>query len=677
MDNIDNDFIFHWNNGNMISIIKTIIDKSVVTNNKIMNYKIRNKSDVSEVISILADDITICQSLHSINGFLQYISSNKNTIKGENMLADHEQFLNSQHGIYKKLLEIKKHELSHEDSQFIEALIKCYNKNGINLSEKNKILLKKVDTEIENIKSSIIKHIQHSENSIMTISYDKLNGMPLHIINTFENIDCDNVKIKLNKLNYNLCMSYIKKDKVRKDIEILYSNNKHSSIMEQIAKLVVYRDKHDKLLTFANHSEYILSNKMCSKSEYIQTFLKKMSEKLDINSNIYDTQYKLEQWKQTNGLNNDIVKEYFEVNDVIHKIIKIYELMFTVEFTKINNVSKWCNDMLVYNIKGNGVNGYLYLDLFNRDGKSKQIRCFCLQSSCMYPVISGKYIKPIVMLGASFNKYTNNTCLLNFDEVTSLFHEFGHVMHHIFGKTKYIIFSGMSVEDDFIETPAQILEQLCYEPYIIKYLSNHYCKKEKMSNNLIDKIIEFKNLENNFNYKKNILVAYFDQIIYSSSNFVKLCESSLVENKIDQIYIAFTLLYEQLNKEINDIQVSEILPHDFLQIICDLDSQYYTILWSKMTAIDLYNRNIKGENINANVGQKLIDCIFKFGGTKPALEMCALYMNNNISSSDNNSTNKPIIKVSKFNNKIKSNKMKHKSECIDSVSNNFCEIIDE
>jgi len=694
MYNIDHDFIFHWNNKNIIQMTNTIIEKSINNNNIIGNYKIENAKDVKNIISLLSDDITICQSLHSICNFMQYVSidNKKNSIKAEMLLSNHEKSLNMRTDIYNKLLEIKQFKnitLSTEDEQFINELIVCYKKNGIELSMKNKDLLQKLNVEILNIETIIEKHICDSENNTLSIEYDKLKGMPLHIINTLENIDIDNVKIKLDKTNYNLCVTYMQDSKVRNNIELLYSKNKYEPIIGQIAKLIVLRDKHDKLLSFNNHCECILSNQMCKNSEQVQTFLKKILNKLNSldhktqNKNILDIEYNLNKWKQDNGIYDDIIKEYFEIKDVISKIINIYELIFNVKFIKLNNVNTWSNDMLIFCIMNNDNNiGYLYLDLFNKECKTKQMRCFCLQSGCMYPLLSEKYIKPIIALCTSFNKFTNGKTLLNFNEVASIFHEFGHVMHHIFGKTKYIIFSGTNVEEDFVETPAQILELLCYEPFIIKYLSNHYCKKTMMSDVLIGKIIQLKNLEDNLNYKKNILLSYYDQIIYSSSNFVKLCESSLLENNINHIEPAFKLLYNKLCEEMLNNKTS--LPKEFMEIILGSDSKYYNILWSKMLAIDLYNANIKGKKIDGSIGNHIVESIFKYGGMKTGYEMCALYLGQDLVITPNNNFSSEHFEQYDTNKCI-SNKHIHDTditECndstyIDSVSNNFCEIIDD
>ena len=681
---IDNDFLFHWStfsetlSDNIIVMAKNIIEKSIQTNNTISSI-----TDTNKIIALLADDMTLCQSLHSIFSFLNFINnSSKKLRKSEILLLNHEAYLNSRLDIYDKLVSIKQNnKLANEDLQFINELITCYKKNGIDLTNNNKILLKKLDDEIINVKTLIVKHTNDSEHTTINVPYDDLEGMPLHIINTFENVDCDTVKIKLNLYNYKLCITHINKEKVKQNIRNFYCKNKYEKIIGQLAKVIVLRDRRDKLLSFNNHSEYVLSSQMCKNTEQVQYFLKKMIDLTNSKGTNTCPLGALNKWSKENGYNNDAVKEYFEINDVISKIIKIYEMLFSVKFVKLTNVAKWSNDLLIFAINKDQNNlGYLYLDLFGREGKHKQMRCFCLQSACMYPIMSGKYIKPIITLCSSFDKFKNGLTLLNYDEVVSIFHEFGHVIHHIFGKTKYIIFSGTNVEQDFVEVPVQILEMLCYEPHIIKYLSNHYIKKkEKMSDNLINRIIQYNTMCTTLNYKKHLLNATFDQIICSSGKFVQFCEECLLSNDVENLKTAFMLVYEQIFKNImtNSKLTNKLLPYDIGQIICDYDGKYYNDLWSKKIAKDLYDETVKGKELNGLIGNKMVDCIFKFGGTNTGFEMCNLYVGKDLMIRP---LNQPIKAINVVNDMIiKNDDTSSDEDCTfeESVSNNFCEIIDD
>jgi hypothetical protein len=123
-----------------------------------------------------------------------------------------------------------------------------------------------------------------------------------------------------------------------------------------------------------------------------------------------------------------------------------------------------------------------------------------------------------------------------------------------------------------------------------------------------------------------------------------------------------------------------------MEIILGSDAKYYNILWSKMMAIDLYNANIKGKKIDSSIGDHIIDCIFKYGGTKSAYEMCELYLGQDINiQSDNNDSSSVSNHFEKYDTTKYINKNIHDTETtdcndskyIDSVSNNFCEIIDE
>lgn len=325
------------------------------------------------------------------------------------------------------------------------------------------------------------------------------------------------------------------------------------------------------------------------------------------------------------------------MNHTIGKIFEIYQTLFNIKFVRVNDCECWQSDVIKYSIinaTSDVVLGHLYFDIFSRPGKNKQTRCFSLQPTCIYPFENQKYNIPIIALVSSFEK--QNPSLLHFHEVISLFHEMGHVMHHIFGKTRYIIFSGTNVELDFIETPAQILDLLCWEKDVIKKLSSHCKTKKELPEIMINKIIKLKNLDIGLTYKRNILLSLFDQLIYSSDTFVNSCEDILKMDNIAQIKKLLSGLYEKLHNEImmdnngnNRITLNEhaILPQEWINFIYGSDSQYYCSIWGRVLSSDLFNEKIKGRQLNKYIGDDLKSCILNHGGTKNAYDMICTYIN--------------------------------------------------
>ncbi|MCJ7636958.1 MAG: M3 family metallopeptidase [Nitrososphaeraceae archaeon] len=639
----------------LINLTETIIKKSKDVNRNITN------------LETIANDINELQTFHSICGCLQYISPNnqirKASIKCDLMLTKYINELDLRQDIYHKFLEIKKkNKLSPDDAFFVDKLILNYERNGINLDKDKRELLLKIKHEISKLENGIANYICQIEKNTFELSKNQVKGIPENILKNFIYSTKDEkgekekkYKIKANKNNYSVCMKYISDEKTREYIELYYSNMcSGESLMNYIAKLIVLRDKHAKILSYKCHSDYKAFIQMTKNSNNIKNFMAELLTKLNFrytreldtikkfNSgkqlNTHDIQYYITKWKQEYGINDNSLKEYFEFNNTINEIFKIYEKLFSISFVKLSNKNTWHPDVTLYAVlnKNQKLIGHLYLDVFSRESKYKQTRCFCLR-----PAILTGQLPSVVLMSSIGNKSVSSSpvpdiTLVNFQDVICLFHEMAHVMHHILGKTKYTIFSGLNVEVDFVETPAQILDLLCWEKDVIKRLSHHYQTGESLDDKLINKLIKLKNIDVGIFYKKHILVSLFDQMIYSSQSIINSIEETLKTGKAEDIQNLMSSIYKQLNNEIMTdnnknqkyrIKLNEKIgvPYEWLSTFLGSDSQYYCSIWSRVLSADVYNEKIKG-NITSDIGDELVEHIFQHGGTKPGYEMICSYM---------------------------------------------------
>ena len=267
------------------------------------------------------------------------------------------------------------------------------------------------------------------------------------------------------------------------------------------------------------------------------------------------------------------------------------------------------------------------MDLYKRDGKYDQTRCFVIRKSCQYPLSLGfskiDYQIPIIALISSIQSN-----LLNHNDVVNLFHEFGHIMHNIFGKTKYSLFSGISVENDFVETPAQVLEYLCWDKNILKKLSCHFKSKQSLPDDIIDKMVKMRDLDIGIHYKKHCLIGIYDQLIHSSDVFIKICRDLIdpnTEKMKSNLIPIFSKIYKKLHQQIlcsytnnNLFRIGYndgiLFPGPWLNYLFLNNNLYYSKIWSKVYAADIYNM------YKSDV-TPLKDKILKFGGSKKSIDM--------------------------------------------------------
>jgi len=655
--------LIHWimSYNELITKVDTIMKTSLDKNDKISSYSF-NENNIKDFLKLLSDDINDYTICHSMIAFLVHISPNENIRKTcmelDYKLTKHANELNMRIDIYKKLKEcshyLNKFKYPNEDIQFINRLISNYERNGIDVDDAKRSKLLKVKHEITKLENSIMRYIIESDTIKVALNKSDITGLPQYYINKLTVNDTNKYIIPLDKHNYALCMNNLSDSNIRRKLESAYSE-KYNEIVPHICKLIVLKDKFAKLQSYNCYSDYKAEMLMTKNSSNIKSFLTELLNKLDNrykkeydtllkfkkrddkNSDdilaSWDIQYYTNMWKKKYGIDDSKIREYFELSEVLNKIFIIYKVLFNITFKKIDYLSLWHNDVVAYEIKNNDVDeilGIVYFDLFARPGKYKSTRCFILSP----PIHNGdnNFSIPHMSLVASFDK---NNAFLSHHEVMALFHELCHICHNMYGTVKYSIFGSINLMADFVEIPAQILEFLCYEKNLLVLLSSHYRTNEQLPVETIEKLIKIKNLDIGMTYKKNIMLSLFDQLVFSSENFINLCEKSISDN--NKMSETLSGLYKQMYGQIMCYMpvnyTYKIIHPDTLYFpvewITQLDKygQYYSNVWSRVLAADVYTEKFKGKEINKTIGYEFRDKVLKYGGIKPSYEVLCDYIN--------------------------------------------------
>jgi metallopeptidase MepB len=657
--------MINWNinKKDIIDDTMEMIKKSKNNIDNLIKNPLKNKNDVLNFLDVLSSDINEFSNFHSVYAFLQFINIDlrEASQKSDEALVEYCNIQNANVDFYNKIIlfykNAKKYNiLDEQDVKLISRLIKNYGINGI---EKNKNILT-INQEIKKLENNIATFVGDSENKTMQLSIENLGGLPDQFINNLPIIVKSPLRygIKLTKTNFELCMKYIDDHNIRKKIENEYSN-KFLPIINDIIKLLVLRNKKANILGFKSYADFKTSSQMTKRSDNVKEFLNDLLQKLDYRYykefetllrlkkndlpdeaniiNSWDLLYYLNKWKNSYGIDEYYIQEFFEINNTLKRIMDIYQEIFSVQF-KFINTTVWDPSVKTFEIysSDNKIIGYLHIDLLSRNNKVRGIRTYCLRQAC-----SG--VIPVIALIGSFdplhNKKTENV-LLHYQEVISLFHEFGHVFHNIFGTTKYTVFSGTNVEIDFVEVPAFTLDLLCWNnENILKRLSCHYKTKLPLPESIIKKIIKIKNLDIGIYYKKHILLSQYDQLIHSNDKLIKLYENIVkAEFNIDidpkKIFVEF---YKKLSDSIMTYEGSYdkkykinlnngiIFPVEIIDIVCSCDGIYYSHVWSKVLSCELYyfDKNI----FNIGGGENLKNKILIYGGLKNAYDLIKNYIN--------------------------------------------------
>ena len=681
------------------------IKKSSSVSNKIIDMDINDKT-YPKFICLLSDDMTDYISFHSICTFLQFVSSDKELKKecriSDNKLNSYIFDLNTNEKIYNKLLKLysyakKNNLLRYDDAQFLKHTIDSYKRYGADLDIESKKKLIKIKEEISKIESHIIENMVTDDERYITVSNKDLIGLPKHIRKSF------NGKIALNESNHSNCMKHLKNENIRKKIDFEY-RNKYSDHMINIARLVVLRDKHAKILSYNNHSDFVTDLGMSKSSEEVGSFLDSMSEivgdkyknelkiverlkKVDYEKsnnsnniilNSSDIQYYITKWKKEYGLNEEDISKYFPVEHVIEQVLRIYKDLFDLVFIKEKMETTWDKDVILYGVYHDEVMiGQFYLDLYERPGKFGHIKCFSLQPSCIYPLELNKYIFPISALISSFKR---NSCLSH-SNVVSLFHEFGHIIHQMCGKTVYGIFSGTNVEHDFVELPSTVLEDLCWNRIILKKLSKHIDTGDQLPDDIIHKMINIKYLNIGLSTKSNVIVGIYDNYIHSSKEFIEACLTTIKSKDNKECKNLFMNLYKGLYEHVMKgitLNAGSLMPIIWTNFLGNSECKNYGYLWSRAYASDVYHHSFENKYTYEGI---IREChrlklnIFNNGGTVSGEIMLKNHLNRKPSVEG-------FIKMNRIDNDdemsfyLETERIREQN-CNDTeISNNFSEILD-
>ena len=410
-------------------------------------------------------------------------------------------------------------ELSTEQKTLLDKKYKGFSRNGANLNDDKKEKLRAIDKELSQLKLKFGEHLLAETNAFemhLTNESD-LAGLPDGAKEAAKQLaeskDKQGWLITLDYPSYIPFMTYADNRELRQKLSKAFGskgfNNTELDNQDIVLKIAQLRFERAQLLGYKTHAHFVLEERMAETPEKVNTFLNELLEKakpaaknefktleafakdLDGIDQLqkWDSAYYSEKLKQKLfSLDDEQLKPYFKLENVINGAFTVAQKLFGLQFKEVNTIDKYHEDVLTYEV--NDSNGELvsifYADFFPRAGKRNGA---WMTSYKPQMIKDGQNHRPHISNVCNFTKPTKSKpSLLTFNEVTTLFHEFGHALHGMLANTTYPSLSGTSVFWDFVELPSQILENWCYEEETLKLFATHYRTGEVIPMELIEKI---------------------------------------------------------------------------------------------------------------------------------------------------------------------------------------------
>lgn len=527
-------------------------------------------------------------------------------------------------------------ELSPEQFRLLEKKYKSFSRNGANLSEEKKTQLREIDKELSKISLQFGQNVLAETNAyeLHLTNKNDLKGLPDYAIEEAKKEAEAKQKegwiFTLQAPSYIPFMTYAENRDLRKELFLAYGkrsfhNNEFNNeeIVKNIASLRLERAN---LLGYKTHADFVLEERMANSPAIVSDFLKDLLDKSkpfgirDVeelrkfakeNDNVetlerWDHAYYAEKLKQQKfNLSEEELKPYFSLENVVKGAFTIAEKLYGIRFEKRNDIQKYHEDVTVYEVldENNQHLALFYTDFFPRKGKraGAWMTEFRGESN-----VQGNSKRPHISIVCNFTKPTKDKpSLLTFNEVTTLFHEFGHALHGMLANSVYEGLSGTNVYYDFVELPSQFMENYCYEPEALELFAQHFETGETIPQELIEKVKKSSNFMEGYQTVRQLSFGLLDMAWHGVEE-LKIDSVSDYERKAFEP----TELYPIVDGTNMSVSFSHIFHGGY-------SSGYYSYKWSEVLDADAFAYFKENGIFNPEVAKKFKHLLESGGSTDP------------------------------------------------------------
>jgi len=553
--------------------------------------------------------------------------------------------LSQDESLYKKYQSLKDSaifkSLTPSQKRIIDNVLREFKLGGAELNETDKKRFKVIQEKLAKLSTQFEENILDATNefSIFVDHLDELIGIPEENIKKAhaeaKEDKKEGYKFTLHFPSYLPVMQYADNRTLREKLYHAYATRAselaspkfdNTNLIEEILSL---RYESSQLLGFKHFTEMSLVTKMAKSSEEVITFLMDLANKakpfalkdmdelksfaktLKIEKlEAWDIAYVSEKLRQAKySFSENEVKQYFPEHRVLKGLFKVVETIFKLKIIK-SDAPTWHKDVSFYSIKNENdeLIGQFYFDLYARN--HKRGGAWMDEAISRYKNSLGSS-HPVAFLTCNFSSPSENKpALFSHDDVITLFHEFGHGLHHMLTKVDDYSISGIKgVEWDAVELPSQFMENFCWEWDVVKHMTEHVDNKNTLPKSLFDKMIEAKNFQSGMQTLRQIEFSLFD---------IRLHTEYSDQNKINPLK-----LLETIRDEIAVVRPPSWnrFPNSFSHIFAGgYAAGYYSYKWAEVLASDAFSLFEEEGILSSHAGQKFQNEVLSQGGSRPAME---------------------------------------------------------
>ncbi|MFV5698811.1 M3 family metallopeptidase [Flavobacterium sp. ZT3R17] len=525
--------------------------------------------------------------------------------------------------------------LNPEQTTLLDKKYKSFSRNGANLPEDKKNQLREIDKELSKLSLQFGENVlaETQAYQLHITNESDLAGLPEGTIEAARSLAKSQEKegwiFTLDYPSYVPFVTYADNRELRKKMAIAFGakgfQNNEFDNQEIVLKIAKLRFDRAQVLGYATHAHFVLEERMAESPEKVKTFSNDLLEKakpaalkefaqLTAFAKELDGIEQLEKWdgayyseklkQQLFNLDDEILKPYFQLEKVLDGAFAVAQKLYGITFEEIFEVDKYNEEVKTYEVKDeeDQLVAVFYADFFPRKGKRNGAWMTSFKSQYIKKGINER---PHISIVCNFTKPTETKpSLLTFNEVTTLFHEFGHALHGMLANTTYPSLSGTSVYWDFVELPSQILENWCYEPEALALFAYHYQTGEMIPMELVHKIKESASFQEGMATMRQLSFGLLDMGWHAQD------PSNIKDIKVFETeQFAATQLYPDVKENAMSTSFSHIFQGGY-------SSGYYSYKWAEVLDADAFEYFQEKGIFNKEVATKFKENVLSKGGTE-------------------------------------------------------------
>lgn len=499
----------------------------------------------------------------------------------------------------------KDQKLDTQDLMLLEKSYKGFSRNGALLNEADKDKLRKLDEELSMAQLKFGENVLAENNAyeLHLTDENRLKGIPLNAQQSAQELAKQKEKegyiFTLDYPSYLPVITYAQDRALREELTRAsgakaFKDNPYNN-EKLVLRIVELRNERANLLGYNTHADYVLELRMAQDKKTVLDFLdqilvaakpfaaseleelKELAKKDGIQElQKWDSSYYAEKLKkQKFDFDQEELRPYFQLDKVIDGVFEVATKLYGLSFKLNAQIPKYHPDVLCYDVfDGDQEIATFYADYFPRESKRQGAWMTSYKGQFKR---EDKKQNPVVSIVCNFTKPTQGTpSLLTFDEVTTLFHEFGHALHGLLANSKYESISGTSVYWDFVELPSQILENWCYQKECLDLFARHHETNQAIPQKFIQKIKEAAHFNSGLQTVRQVGLSLVDMLWHTQ-------EGTLAQSvkEFEKEALKTTNVLPDIPESNLSCQFSHIFQGGY-------SSGYYSYKWAEVLAADAF-----------------------------------------------------------------------------------------